>query len=395
MRITSKLAALPSSGVGGADRIAATSGLVVVIFLSVLLLGSQSGASFATYLLGLTMLFYAREWRDVFSCKLAWATAALLSYLSLTSFWSVGFTWSEFFSQMVRAILVFSFVVAVAESQVRGVLKALLYDVLVVVAAVVALLCIANYYLNPPVGGRLIGFGQLDTAVIAGLVFSFAFLVALHQLLSGSRVHQVALMVVLVILGAAVALTGSRGAVLAMVTGSGCLAAAHVSQTYRGFFLILALFALVAGALGWVVWMDSELQAIVFPRGDSFRLVIWRETLERIMASPWAGIGILSPDDVSAGNFVFAHPHNLFLAVTLQGGVIAACLFLVVVMLTLRELVFSIQKPDAKLALGILGLALPAYCLDGHELLDKVSDTWFLIWLPVALAIGLRWRRSY
>jgi len=395
MRFGSKWAGLPSPGVGGVDRITVISGLIVVIFLSVLLLGSQSGASFGTYLLGLAMLVYVREWRDVFVCKLAWLTAVLLTYLSLTSFWSVGFAWGEFLSQLARAILVFSFVVAFAESQLRGVLQAWLYDVLVLVGAAVALICVANFYLHPPVDNRLIGFGQLDTAVIAGLIFGFAFLVAFHQLLSGSRLHGVALVITLAILGCAVALTGSRGAILAMISGSGCLAAAHVSQTYRGFILILLLFSLLAGVIGWVVWMDSDLQGIVFPRGDSFRLVIWRETLARIMEAPWVGIGILSPDDVSDGNFVFAHPHNLFLAVTLQGGVLAALLFAAVLMLSLRELMFSLHKPDAKLALGILGLALPAYCLDGHELLDKVSDTWFLIWLPVALALGLRWHRSY
>jgi len=40
-------------------------------------------------------------------------------------------------------------------------------------------------------------------------------------------------------------------------------------------------------------------------------------------------------------------------------------------------------------------MALPAYLLDGHELLDKISDTWFLIWLPVALALSLRWHSTY
>jgi hypothetical protein len=59
----------------------------------------------------------------------------------------------------------------------------------------------------------------------------------------------------------------------------------------------------------------------------------------------------------------------------------------------LNELLRSYEHPDAKLALGILGIALPAYLLDGHELLDKVGSTWFLLWLPVAIGVGLTWSR--
>jgi hypothetical protein len=66
-------------------------------------------------------------------------------------------------------------------------------------------------------------------------------------------------------------------------------------------------------------------------------------------------------------------------------------LFLWLLSRTLRELARHFDESDAKLALGVLALALPSYLLDGNELLDKVGDTWFLIWLPVALALGLRW----
>jgi hypothetical protein len=42
--------------------------------------------------------------------------------------------------------------------------------------------------------------------------------------------------------------------------------------------------------------------------------------------------------------------------------------------------------------MGILAIALPSYLLDGHEIVDKVGETWFLFWLPVAISLALRWR---
>ena len=68
-------------------------------------------------------------------------------------------------------------------------------------------------------------------------------------------------------------------------------------------------------------------------------------------------------------------------------------LFGVVLVGVLRVLFNNYDRSDAKLALGVLGIALPAYFLDGHELVDKVGSTWFLFWLPVAISLGLSWSR--
>ena len=107
--MVSRLAAL--------DRITIHSALIVGTFLSVLLLSSQSGASFVTYVLSAAMLISIREWNDVRHSPMIWPIVLLLIYLPLTSFWSQGFSWSEFASQAGRALLTLSFVIAFAECQ--------------------------------------------------------------------------------------------------------------------------------------------------------------------------------------------------------------------------------------------------------------------------------------
>jgi O-antigen ligase len=83
----------------------------------------------------------------------------------------------------------------------------------------------------------------------------------------------------------------------------------------------------------------------------------------------------------------------MYLAVLFQGGIVGVLLFGSLLLATLKALLENYDQPDAKLALGILTIALTAYMLDGHELIDKIGSTWFLIWLPVAIALGLRWNR--
>jgi len=60
---------------------------------------------------------------------------------------------------------------------------------------------------------------------------------------------------------------------------------------------------------------------------------------------------------------------------------------------SLTELFRGYEHPNAKLALALLAMALTSYLLDGHELIDKVGETWFLFWLPVGISLGLAWNR--
>lgn len=377
------------------DRIAVNSALIVGIFVSVLLLSSQSAASFLTYVLCVVMLTQYTQWSDVRGCSLFWPVLALLVYLPLTSFWSETFSWGEFGSHVGRAVLTLSFVIAFAESQLRGTLQNWLYDALINTGAVVGLLCLVWFFLEPPSDGRLIGMGQLDTAVIAGLVFGFVLLIAVHQFFLSSQARRIVLGFAILLLASVILATGSRGALLATVIGVVVLCCSHALADARRLMICLGGFACVGFAGAAYAWLDPDIHEFLFPRGDSFRFFIWQESIDRLQTSPWFGLGILSDDSVSNGQFRFDHPHNLYLAVALQGGLLGLMLFMWLLIGVIRELLRNLHQVDARLALGILFLALPAYFFDGHELLDKVGDTWLLVWLPVAIGLGLRWHRSY
>ena len=102
------------------DRIQLMAILIVACFVSVLLLESQSAASYPTYALAILMVSTFPQWRDVLKIGLMRWIIALLIWLCLSVFWSEPFEWRAAISVWTRALLVFCFVVAFAECQLRG-----------------------------------------------------------------------------------------------------------------------------------------------------------------------------------------------------------------------------------------------------------------------------------
>jgi len=101
------------------DRIQVNSLLIVLSFVGVLALSSQSAASYPTYFLAIAMLWRWREWTDVRSVRYLLVVITLLSYLVLSSLWSTPFALRDMLSVLVRALLVLLFVIAFGECTLR------------------------------------------------------------------------------------------------------------------------------------------------------------------------------------------------------------------------------------------------------------------------------------
>ncbi len=376
-----------------ADPIQVNSILIVVCFAAILGLSSQSAASYPSYLLALSMLFTVRRWNDVFPVPVLWFLVALLGWLCLSSFWSEPFSARDAFGILGRALLVLLFVVAVAECELRGLVQQWLGRALAIVGALSAGAAIVVYVRDIPHDGRLSGLGQLDNPVVAGLVFGAVCILLLEVLFSDpSRRWKVVAAVCGVFVLLAVALSGSRNAWVSTAVGGLVLTGSRLIRDPRRFIAATATLSFVAMLSLLALFLTEQGADLLFPRADSFRVAIWSQIVERIQEHPWLGLGILTPDGVEVGHRSFSHPHNMYLAVAFQGGLVALVLFLFLISSATVVLLRSYEQRSAKLALGLLAMALSAYLLDGHELIDKVGETWFLFWLPVALALGLAWR---
>ena len=370
--------------------------LMIVALASTFLLPSQSASSFTTYLLAAYVLLGAARWRALF---LDWGfltVVALLLYIPLTSAWSTPWDGRGALSQTIRAVLVFAFVVSFAECMQVDWFRRRMTLAVTTVAAVAALAATIVFFTHPPLDARLNGLGQLDTHVMAGMVYAMAALCGASWLLNTRRnvrpVVRWGTAAAIALLMVATCLTESRTAMAGGLFGLVCLLLAHKVAAVGRFLGLVALAAsaLIAVVLSIYVAVPGG-DALVLPRGDSFRLDIWSRYMAQIIADgPWFGLGVLTDDATEVPGSPVLHPHNLYLSVVRQGGLLGLGLMLIVVASTLNALLRHFARPEAKLALAVCALALPGYLLDGYELVDKIGWTWLLFWLPVAIGIALR-----
>ena len=378
------------------DRIEWIGLLLVACFVGVLLLESQSGASYPTYLLALLMVGTFPEWRDVLNLGLVRWILGLLLWLCLSALWSEVVTLRETFSVFSRAVLTLCFVVAFAECSQRGKLQHWLAFALTAVGAVVVVAAIINFHVTEPADGRLNGLGQLDTHVVAALIYGVVLLFVVRAMRSHeSSVFRALAAIIALTVVYAVFLSDSRNAWVSVSLGLFTyLCAMRCADAKEFLVTVLSVGTIMAAVLG-LLFVNETANEILLPRGDSFRPTIWSVTIERVLSDSLIfGRGILTSDDVVVGTLTFDHAHNMYLSLLHQGGLIALSLFLFVIAQTLRVLIRHYEEQDAKLALALMTLALTSYLLDGHELIDKVGETWFLFWLPVGIALGLNWRYS-
>ena len=378
------------------DRIFWMAILILFSFLAVLLLPSQSAASYPTYILAIAMLVTIRQWEDIIQVDLFRWVCLLVGWLSASTIWSIPFELREAVSVLLRGVLVTAFVVAFAECQLRSQVQRWMGLAFAVIGSIVTAAAIMHFFMTAPDDGRLNGLGQLDTHVIAALVYGVLLIFAVQRMLMTSNLLvSVLFFLMALVMGVAVFLSDSRNAWLSVPIGLLAFLLAHFVRERGRIQVVFASGLTFGAALIVIILNDEHLTTILLPRGDSFRLGIWTEFLRRVAESPIVGLGITTNDDVLMGEYILQHPHSMYLSVLFQGGVIGLTLYLIVLFKVVKELLAHIHvEADAQLGIGILMLAMVAYMIDGHELIDKVGSTWFLLWLPVAIAIGLQWRRS-
>jgi O-antigen ligase len=378
-----------------ADRIQINSLLFVLCFASVLLLESQSAASYPSYFLALSVLLTYRQWNDVLTVPLFWFVIATIGYLFLSSFWSEPAVWRDAVGMFGRSLLVLAFVVAMAECQQRGQVQRWLGRALAIVGALAAVAALLAFMFVPPRHGRLAGLGQLDNPVVVGLVFGAVIILLVEIVITDvSKFWRWAAAAGAVPVFLDVLLSDSRSALFSTVIGTCVLIFAWRVRDRQRFVAAMIVLAVLASVLLLTLVSTGTGLEVLLPRGDSFRLDIWSNILSDMRDGPLLfGKGILTPDHIMVGAKEFQHPHSMYVSVFFQGGLVGLVLYMALIGWTVSELLTGYGDRSAKLALGLLSMALTSYFLDGHELIDKVGETWFLFWLPMSIALGLAWSR--
>lgn len=177
-------------------------------------------------------------------------------------------------------------------------------------------------------------------------------------------------------------LAQSRGPLLALV----CAAAALCCLQRRWWTMATVMIVIVVTAVTLVI-LDTGYRDFSNPSGLFSRMAIWEGAIADFRQNPVLGIGWVDMASVTkevGGRF--QKPHNIYLSVLLQGGVIG---FIVFLALLGRGLFVGATKIDSRPEFVAGFLILVFFTVNGFVMTRWIYDNpalaWLQFWIPLAL----------
>jgi O-antigen ligase len=231
---------------------------------------------------------------------------------------------------------------------------------------------------------RLDGMGALTNPLLASHVLGFFLAVSLI-FWAGTRGYESALFgVVCLSLLTAILATGSRTPLIALAATLTWIAAIMPNRK--------TLTILAACLLG-VVATISVAPELVTSRGLSYRFEIWQDAWAQIQSHLWFGHGFAYPIaiEISGFDFAFNNPHNIWLSILHQLGLVGLLLWVALYVTAFRACLGSPDRPLSAVASSALVYGLIAGMTEGGSFLSRPKEHWYLIWIPLALcaAVGM------
>jgi O-antigen ligase len=375
---------------GGPELLAATLGLFLAGFFLLPSSKAVNNVYYALVLAPALLLLRGADWRWLAGSQVWRAAMLLLGYLTVSGLWSSAFAWGDWLREAkgLPYLGVYLAVLACVCARRAATFERLL-GALALAAVAGTAVSAAMFYAHAPWPARLefaaAVYNANEAATVVGTV---ALLVMFHLLPTGaSGWRQVFWGACALILLGGIALTGSRTPLAAVFI---CIACGFALQRRWRVLLGLGVAVLAAGAL----LMNTAVTRQALARGDSYRLPIWSQFAARVADRPWFGEGLLADEttvvagpDGGAALLTFQHPHNVYLATALYGGLPALAMLAAMIALALQQGWRSAARGEPVWLLLVM-FALLCMMTDGDRLLNAPRAIWFYFWLPVGVLIA-------
>jgi O-antigen ligase len=210
--------------------------------------------------------------------------------------------------------------------------------------------------------------------------------------LVNQRALQAGYVLLALVFAAVVVLSFSRTAFIALLVAVFCY------QLFVGNYKFAATASIATAFLLGLMVTDFEWDWLVnISRSFTldFRLWGWRQTVERISEHWVLGYGLRADFEVSwvgtpyeASPPDFFHPHNLFLSIWYQTGIIGLLLTLSMLGLIARKIHQLWYAVEIRYFSCILVFVLAACLVDRPALVDRPTHSWLWFWLPMMVALN-------
>lgn len=375
----------------GPEQLAVTLGMFLAGFF---LLPSGKALNTVYYALVLApavFLLRGADWRWLAGGNMWRLAMLLLTYLTLSGLWSAGFTFDDWLheAKALPYLAVYLAVLACVCVRRPAAWERLLRGV-AVAAVVGTLLSAALYYRAVAWPARLEFQAAVYNANEGATLLAGCLMLVLFHILPAAhgRWWQTGWLLAALVLATGIVLTGSRMPLAAAVVCTG------LGFALRGQWRLLGLLA-AGGALALgLLLVEGGHGRPALERGDSYRLAIWQQFAARVAHRPWLGEGVLTDDttqiaarDAGAPPLTMNHPHSVYLATALYGGLPALGLLAALLAAALWQ-GFGAARRGEPAWLLVLLVGLLCMLTDGDRLLHAPRGIWFYFWLPVGVLMA-------
>ncbi|MDR9860706.1 MULTISPECIES: O-antigen ligase family protein [Pseudomonas] len=227
-------------------------------------------------------------------------------------------------------------------------------------------------------GMRLIGGGAFDNPLLSSHLFGFFSAYWLAVTMTCKRRQMMWLSVpAMAIMFMAVIGTGSRTPLVALTMAAVWLC--FICWNRRSLRLLIALA--ISGAT-----VLSLFAQMIIERGDSYRLEIWQQVLQKIADHPWVGHGFSATLSVDPGvGYSFQEPHSFALGVLYYVGIFGLLPWLFFLFWGLLSSWRQRVQPLLIIASSLLVFGIGAGLTEGGGIISRPKEHWFLLWIPLAL----------
>ncbi|WP_308365461.1 MULTISPECIES: O-antigen ligase family protein [unclassified Microbulbifer] len=352
--------------------------LFLAAFLLPLSTKAVNNIYYALVLLPLLFALDRETLRDFHRSPLVNLWYALLGYQLLSYSWSIEYS-EEFVPNLKRWLYLYGLGLVVFVLVRND--KPLSRWVIPAAPLLIALAAIGNmlwfYSTHDFPQARLVGASRISNPIFFGSIAAAFSAAALVQWHGWSRRYRLLLLLAVAVNLGIIYLSQSRTALLGVGVCIGSLLL--VSPRLR--WLALACAA-VLGLVALVVdWQP------LLARGLSYRPDIWLAQWQRVVESCSAlfgcGLGI-NPDIAPEPEHNF-HPHSVYMAWVVYGGLLGLAAYLAILGLILRASL-KVERLLPWVALLLVGLG--ATMVDGDKLLESPKALWLLVHLPIAVLLA-------
>lgn len=317
----------------------------------------------------------------------------ILSFLALAAWALISMSWTradgDVTSLVKRPLYVFMLLAGCALIALKS--ETLLLKTLRLGAglgALAGLINVALFLQNGTLGERLIGTGALRNPLLTSHVLGFLCTYWIASWLSRNERHDWLPILMVVPLFAALLATGSRTPLMGITLTSVWMLVMSRKRTT----ILIGTLLIAAGAV-YLTFPE-----VLLNRGTSYRPELWIDALRQAGQHLWFGAGYESQFifNIPGVGYPLHDPHNIELAVLLELGLVGLCLWSLMYIFALLRCLRLRAQPHFQIASALLVYGLFAGLTEGGSFLSRPNESWFLIWIPLALlcALSIRYRQS-